>query len=91
VDDILKRLGNVETAVGDLRVQVGVMVGTIPHLATAASVADLKKDVCAIAATIPHLATAVALSAMETRIIKWMVATGMASTGLACTLAKFVH
>jgi hypothetical protein len=66
--------------------------------ATAASIADLKKEVGAIAAMIPHLATAASvselkarMSTMETRIIKWMFATGLVSTGLACAIAKLVH
>ena len=114
MEDILRRLGNVEASVTDVRTQVGVIAGTIPHLATAAALADVKsqvgaiaaiiphlatatsveevrKEVGAIAATIPHFATKADLSDMHTAIIKWIVATGLASTGLAFTIAKFMH
>jgi hypothetical protein len=75
VEDILKRLGNVETHVAELRSQVSAILAIIPHLATKADVADVKADVAAV----------------ETTIIKWIVATVLASAGLAFTIAKFVH
>jgi hypothetical protein len=89
-------------SIAELKTEVRAMAATMPHLATAASVADvklttaasiaeLKTEVRAMAAAIPHLATAASVSAMETRIIKWMVATALALTGLAFTIAKFVH
>jgi hypothetical protein len=68
VEDILKRLGNVETDVSELRSQVSAILSVIPHLATKADVA-----------------------AVETAIIKWIVATVLASAALAFTIAKFVH
>jgi GTP:adenosylcobinamide-phosphate guanylyltransferase len=68
VEDILKRLGNVETYVSELKSQVGSILAIIPHLATKADVA-----------------------ALETAIIKWIVATVLASAALAFTIAKFVH
>ena len=68
VDDILKRLGNVETHVSELRSQVSTILAIIPHLATKADVA-----------------------AVETAIVKWIVATVLASAALAFTIAKFVH
>jgi hypothetical protein len=75
VEDILKRLGNVETHVAELRSQVSAILAIIPHLATKADVADVKADVAAV----------------ETVIIKWIVATVLASAALAFTIAKFVH
>ena len=75
VDDILKRLGNVETHVSELRSQVSAILAIIPHLATKADVADVKADVAAV----------------ETVIIKWIVATVLASAASAFTIAKFVH
>ena len=75
VEDILKRLGNVETHVSELRSQVSTILAVIPHLATKADVADVKADVAAV----------------ETTIIKWIVATVLASAALAFTIAKFVH
>src|SRR5882757_5136949 len=56
VEDILKRLGNVETHVSELRSQVSAVLAVIPHLATKAdvvdvrtAVADLKADLSASA------------------------------------------
>jgi len=98
VDDILKRLSGVETAVADVRTQVGAIWATIPHLATAVSVGEVKSQVNAILTVIPHLATKADLSeiradlsSMEAALIKWIVATGLASVGLAFTVAKLVH
>ena len=68
VEDILKRLGNVES-------QVSGILAIIPHLATKADIADVKADVAAV----------------ETAIIKWIIATVLASAALAFTIAKFVH
>jgi hypothetical protein len=79
VEDILRRLGNLETLVSELRSQVSAILAIIPHLATKADLADavggLRADV----------------SAAETAIIKWIVATTLTSAALAFTIAKFVH
>jgi hypothetical protein len=79
VEDILKRLGNVETHVSELRVQVSAILAVIPHLATkadvTAAVGQLRAD----------------MAGMETAIIKWIIATTLASAALAFTIAKFVH
>ena len=107
VDDIFKRLGNVETDVSELRSEVRAILATIPHLATAASVSGLRSEVAVISAAIPHLATAASVSeisaviphlatkadlmSMETKIIKWIIATTLTSAALAFSLAKFVH
>jgi ribosomal protein L29 len=50
VDDVLRRLGNVETDVSELRAEVRAISATLPHLAKAASVSE-------ILAVTPHLAT----------------------------------
>jgi len=42
VDDILKRLGTVESAVSEIREKVSGIVATIPHLATKADVNALE-------------------------------------------------
>ena len=68
VEDILKRLGNVETYVSELRSQVSAILAIIPHLATKADVA-----------------------AVEAAIIKWIIATVLATAALAFTIAKYVH
>jgi len=45
VEDVLRRLGNVESDVSELKTQVGSILATIPHLATKADVLDVKRDV----------------------------------------------
>jgi hypothetical protein len=82
VDDILKRLGNVETHVSELRSQVSAILAIIPHLATKADVADVRAGVGQVKADV---------AAVETAIIKWIVATVLASAALTFTIAKFVH
>jgi hypothetical protein len=82
VEDILKRLGNVETHVSELRSQVSAISAIIPHLATKADVADVRTGVGQVKADV---------AAVETAIIKWIVATVLASAALAFTIAKFVH
>ncbi len=65
VDDILKRLGVVESAVGEIRVDVGAIKTLLPHLATKADVAALSGEVSAIKAVLPHLATRDELRSVE--------------------------
>ncbi len=98
MDDILKRLGNVETLVSELRSQVTAILTVIPHLATKADVADVRSAVGAVEAVIPQLATKADVAAVkadvaaiETAIIKWIIATTLTSAALAFAIAKFVH
>ena len=98
VDDILRRLGNVEASVtevrkeiSEVRREVSAIAATIPHLATAVSVAEVRKEVGAVAATIPNLATKADVSASETAFLRWFIATALTVAALAFTIAKFVH
>lgn len=122
MDDVLKRLGAVESSLSELRVQVSGIAGTLPYLATKDEIKEVRGDISAIAANIPHLAPKSELSgvvatlphlatsadvkagfgslraeisAMETRIIKWIIATVLTTAGLvaglAFSIAKFVH
>ena len=61
-------------------------------------VAEVRTEVRAIAAVIPHLATKADLGAVRaevselgTKLISWLVATGIATAGLVVTAMKFVH
>jgi hypothetical protein len=70
MDDILRRLGTVESAVVEVREQVIGIAATIPSLATKTDIGDVRlevseliADVRGIAAIIPHLATKAELSA----------------------------
>lgn len=82
MDDILKRLGGVETHVSDLRWQVSAISANIPHLATKADIADVRTAVGQVKTDV---------ATVETAIIKWIVGTVLASAALAFTIAKFVH
>jgi hypothetical protein len=107
VDDILRRLGNVETDVSELRAEVRAISATMPHLATKA---DLKAEIGEVRAEIGSVRTEIAsvrvevqsvrvevadvktkVASMETAIIKWMVATVLTTAGVAFSIAKFVH
>jgi hypothetical protein len=112
MDDILKRLGAVETAVSETKVQVGAIAATLPHLATKddvtavrveisdvrVEVAEVGTQVAGIAAVMPHLATKADLAAVRLevaelgeKLIKWLIATGIATAGLVLTAMKFAH
>lgn len=97
MEDILKRLGNVETGVSELRSDVSAVLAIIPHLATKADVADVRVDLSAqIGQLRADLSAGMGqaqanLAAAETAIIKWIIATVLASAALAFTIAKFVH
>src|ERR1700722_18470831 len=65
MDEVLKRLGAGETAVSEIKVQVGAIAATLPHLATKddvrveisavrVEVAEVKAQVAGIAAVMPH-------------------------------------
>jgi len=56
-----------------------------------ACVLEMKTQLSAITAVIPHLATKSDLSTLETRLIKWNIATIITSVGLAFSIAKIVH
>jgi hypothetical protein len=120
-EDVLRRLGVVETAVSETKLQVGAIAATlptlatkddlhavkddvsdlrtevraivavIPHLATKGDLKDVKMEVGAIAAVIPHLATKADLAELSEKLIKWLIATGIATTGLIAAAMKFVH
>jgi hypothetical protein len=95
MDEVLKRLGAVETAVSETKAQVAA---TLPHLATRddvravrVEVAEVRAEVRVIAAVIPHLATKADLAELSEKLVKWLIATGIASTGLIATAMKLFH
>jgi hypothetical protein len=102
MDDVLRRLGVVENLLAETREAVSAINAAVPHLATKADLNDLKAGLMSINATLPHLATKAELqevrsdiNALETRIIRWIVGTTIASVSVAVsiafTIAKFVH
>ena len=121
VDDILKRLGVVESSVSEMRerlggiaatmpslatkddlsqvkVQLSAIAATMPSFATKDDLSKVKEQVSTIAATIPHLATKAdiaavngSISALETKMIKWLFAQALTIVGLVFSIIKFVH
>jgi len=89
VDDIFKRLGNVETGVSELRSEVSAISATISHLATATSVSDVRTEIAGVRTEIADVKTQIA--SKETAMIKWIIATVLTTAGLAFSIAKFVH
>jgi len=51
----------------------------------------LEVQVGVVVATVQHLATKADLSQLETKMIKWIIATVMSAAGLAFAIAKLVH
>jgi hypothetical protein len=86
MDDVLRRLGVVESLVAETRVDVSAIKATLPHLATKADVVATKADINEVRSEI---------NALETRIIRWIVGTTIASVSVAAsvafTIAKFVN
>ena len=80
MEDILKRLGNLET-------QVGPILTRSPHLATKADVGAI--PYLATKADLEAVNTKVA--AIETKIIKWIITTVLSTAALVFTIAKLVH
>jgi hypothetical protein len=93
VEDILKRLGSVETDVSELKSEVSAILATAPHLATKVDVMDVRSAVAELKADTAAESGSLRaeMAARETAFIKWMIATVMAAAGLAFTIAKFVH
>jgi hypothetical protein len=105
MDDVLRRLGVVESAVSGAREDVSAIKSALAHLATKADLHELKADVDVIKATLPHLATKADINsvraemnlfradvnALETRLIRWIVGTTIAAASMAFTIAKFVR
>ena len=86
MDDVLRRLGVVESLVGETRVDVSAIKATLPHLATKADINETKADINSVRSDI---------NALETRIIRWIVGTTIAAMSVAVsvafTIAKFVN
>lgn len=78
MDDVLKRLGHVESEVAAIRVDVSAIKAIVPHLATEARL-------CAVEGSLTAK-----ISSLETSIIKWIIGTVISSAALAFAIAKFV-
>lgn len=90
MEDILKRLGAVESAVSEIKAQLAsiasIISSVMPHLATKADVNELKAE---LKADISELRAEV--HAREASLLRWLIGTLIASVALACTIAKVVR
>lgn len=75
MDDMLERLGAVESDVSGITADVAGMKAQIPYLASKADVSDAKASI----------------SDAKSSIIQWIVGTTIAAAALAFAIAKFVH
>jgi hypothetical protein len=74
VEDILRRLGVLESSVTEIRADVGTM----------------RVDVGAMKAHLPHLATKAEISHLEAAMIRWIVGTMIACTAAAFSIARVI-
>lgn len=81
MEDIMRRLGVVESSVTDMRAQVASIASVIPHLATKADVSAIKADINGLRAEV---------HARESSLLKWLIGTLIASVALACTITKLI-
>jgi hypothetical protein len=81
MDDVLKRLSNLETSVSDIRAQVSGLSAMASNMAT-------KSDVSGLSTLAANMATKADLSRLESSLIRWLVGTFLAVLTLA--IARFV-
>ena len=74
VNEVLRRLGAIESCVSDIRMQVSTMTAVMPCRDTRADTLAARSD----------------LRSMETRIIKWIVASAAVNSTTAFVIARFV-
>ena len=90
VDEILKRIGNIEADVSKLKVDVGVIAS---NYATKSDIAEVKTSIADLKGEL-KVETAglrTEIASMESRIIKWIVGTTLATAGVVFSIARFVH
>jgi hypothetical protein len=89
MDDVLKRLGILETIVNEVRVDVSAIKATLPHLATKA---DLKEAFGSLESKIAGTQGSLEakMHGMETRLIQWFIGTAITLVALAFGIAKYV-
>jgi hypothetical protein len=74
MDDILSRVGNLETTLAHVRADVASLKATMPHLATKSEVGELKA----------------LISSVEASVIRWVVGTAIGTAAVAFAAAKLV-
>ena len=75
MDDIIARVGRLETGVGEIRVDVAALKATVAQLATKGEIGELKS----------------LIGSTESSLIKWFVGTAISCTALAFAAAKLIN
>jgi hypothetical protein len=81
MDDIIMRVGRLETTVSDIRTDVAALKATVAQLATKGEIGELKAQIGELKALI---------SAGEASMIKWLVGTVVSCAALAFAAAKLI-
>ncbi len=89
MDDILKRLGVLESSMGETRADVSAIKAALPHLATAAALREVEGTLKAqIAESRGSLEAKI--HAMETRTIQWFIGTAIALVAAVFGIARYL-
>lgn len=103
MDDVLRRIGNVETQIGGLAVQVGSLTTKVDVITTKVDglstkldvlteqVAGVTAQVSGITAQIPHLARKEDVLHVEIAMLRWLIGTIIAAMSLVFVIARFVQ
>jgi hypothetical protein len=68
MEDILKRLGSLESSVGEIKALVSGIAGATQHFATKADVKSVEARVCGIEAAMQHCATKADVTSLEAHV-----------------------
>lgn len=90
MDDILKRLGSVESQGAAIAGDVREIKGILPSLATKAEMERLRADLGTRMEVI-RAELGMRIEALETRLIKWLIGTVISVAAVTFSIAKFVH
>ena len=74
MEDVLARVGRLESTTADIKADVASLKANSVHLATKGDIGELKA----------------LISSTETSLIKWVVGTAIACAGLAFAAARFI-
>ena len=85
VDEILKRLGVLESLVSGLRADISAVLATLPHLATKA---ELKGETGSLHGEMGRLRSE--LHARDVRMIQWFVGTAIALVAMVFSIVRYL-
>ena len=97
MDDLLKRIGALESGVSDIRAQVSAITAVLPHLATKADLGALRGEMGTLRGEMRGEIGSLRgeMHSIESALIKWIVGTAIASvaaaSGISAVIARFVH